>query len=181
MIKPEEVIRIGKILKPHGVKGELSMLCENDCFDRSDDCDYLIGDMDGILVPFFIESYRFKGNASVLIKFDDIDTVEQAERMTGITIYFPKKYLAEEESECPPEEFLNGYTISDIHSGYIGTIKHIENATINILLVVERGEEEILIPFHEEFICEVNEEKHAIIMNLPEGLVQLNSDKTSNE
>lgn len=181
MIRPEEVIRIGKILKPHGVKGELSMLCENDCFDRSEDCDYLIGDMDGILVPFFIDSYRFKSNASVLIKFDDIDTVEQAEKMTGVTIYFPKKYLPEDATECTQEEFLNGYTISDSHSGTIGIIKRIENSTINILLVVEKEGEEILIPFHEEFIREVDEKTHTIIMNLPEGLVQLNSDKTNNE
>lgn len=180
MIKPEEVIRIGKILKPHGVKGELVMLCENDCFDRSD-CEYLIGDMDGILVPFFIDSYRFKGNTSVLIKFDDIDTVEQAERMTGVTIYFPKALVGEEESECPPEEFLTGYTISDINSGTIGTVERIENSTMNILLIVKRGESEVLLPFHEEFIRDIDEENHYITMELPEGLVQLNSDKTTNK
>lgn len=181
MIRPEDVIRIGKILKPHGVNGEMSMLCENDCFDRTDECDYLIGDMDGILVPFFIDSYRFKSDTSVLIKFEDIDTVEQADRMTGINIYFPKKFLNEDEPECPPEEFLTGYTITDIHSGTIGTIQRIENSTINTLLVVKGNKDDVLIPFHEEFIRDVNEKNRCIIMELPEGLVQLNSDKTPDE
>lgn len=177
MIRPEEVIRIGKILKPHGVKGEMAMLCENDCFDRTDECDYLIGDMDGILVPFFIDSYRFKSDTSVLIKFDDIDTLEQAERMAGVNIYFPKKFLDEGDIVCPPEEFLAGYTVSDISTGrLIGTIERIEDTTLNVLLVIRCGTEEILIPFHEEFIEEIDEEKRHISMRIPEGLIQLNGN-----
>lgn len=178
MIRPEEVVRIGKILKPHGVKGEMAMLCENDCFDRSD-CDYLICDMDGILVPFFIDSYRFKSNSSVLITFDDIDTVEQAERMTGVNIYFPKSQMDEEDAGCPPEEFLTGYTLIDSHLGIIGTVERIESSTMNILLIVKNEDQEILIPFHEEFIRDVDEDKKTITMELPEGLVLLNSDKTT--
>lgn len=180
MIRPEEVIRIGKLLKPHGVKGEISMLCENDSFDRSDDCEYLICDMDGILVPFFIDSYRFKSDTSLLIKFDDVDTIEQAERMAGVNVYFPKEYIDEENIECLPEEFLSGYSISDIHLGYIGIIDHVDNSTMNTLLVIKNSGNEILIPFHEEFIKDVDEDEHRITMELPEGLVQLNSDKTIN-
>lgn len=157
----------------------MTLLSENDCFDHSD-CDYLICDMDGILVPFFIESYRFKSNSSVLIKFEDIDTVEQAERMAGANVYFPKKYLDEDYEECPPEEFLSGYIIQNTDNVTIGTIERIENSTINILLVVKRGEDEVLIPFHEEFIKDIDEENHRITMELPEGLIQLNSNKKNN-
>lgn len=181
MIRPEEVLRIGKLLKPHGVKGEMSMLCENDCFDRLDDYDYLVCDMDGILVPFFIESYRFKSDTSLLIKFEDVDSVEQAERMAGVNVYFPRKYVDEEEQECMPEEFLAGYSVSDVHSGYIGSIDHVDNSTINTLLILKNNGRDIMIPFHEEFIKDVDEEKHCITMELPEGLVQLNSDKTIDE
>ena len=54
MIKQEDVYRIGRLGKPHGVRGELSFQFEDDIFDRVD-ADYLILDIDGILVPFFIE------------------------------------------------------------------------------------------------------------------------------
>lgn len=181
MIRREDVIKIGRILKPHGINGEMSMLCENDCFDRTDDCDYLIGDMDGILVPFFIESYRFKSNTSVLIKFDDIDSVEEADRLAGTDMYFPKKFMPEDELECTPEELLTGYRIEDIHAGEIGVIKRIETSTINTLLIVQKGEDEILVPFHEEFIIDMDNQNHCITMDLPEGLVQLNSEKTTNK
>ena len=53
MIKKEDVYRIGQIGKPHGVKGELSFHFEDDVFDRTD-ADYLILEVDGILVPFFL-------------------------------------------------------------------------------------------------------------------------------
>ena len=63
MIKREEVYKIGKLGKTHGVSGELSFLFEDDVFDRAD-ADFLILDIDGILVPFFIEA---------IVGFDIID------------------------------------------------------------------------------------------------------------
>ena len=44
---------------------------------------YLVLDIDGILVPFYLEEYRFKNDENVLVKFEDIDTQEQARNYTG--------------------------------------------------------------------------------------------------
>ena len=82
MIKAEEVYRIGKIGKPHGVKGEVSLMFTDDVFDRVD-ADYLVLMIDGILVPFFFEEYRFKSGETALVKFIGIDTKEQAQELTG--------------------------------------------------------------------------------------------------
>ena len=84
----DEVYKIGKIGKPHGVKGEVSFLFDDDVFDRTE-ADYLVLCIDGILVPFFIDEYRFHGNASALVKFADIDTQEAARELTGCEVYFP--------------------------------------------------------------------------------------------
>ena len=54
MIKAEEVYKIGKLGKPHGLKGEINFLFDDDVFDRTD-ADYLVLEVDGILVPFFME------------------------------------------------------------------------------------------------------------------------------
>ena len=67
MIRREEVYKIGKLGKPHGVKGEVSFMFDDDVFDRVD-ADYLVLDVDGILVPFFIEEYRFRSDESSFIK-----------------------------------------------------------------------------------------------------------------
>ena len=83
MIRREEVYKIGRLGKTHGVRGEISFLLDDDVFDRTD-ADYLILDIDGILVPFFIEEYRFKTDSNALMKFDGIDTQERY----GINILF---------------------------------------------------------------------------------------------
>ena len=75
MIREEEVYKIGMLTKTHGVSGELSLSFTDDVFDRVD-ADYLVCKMDGILVPFFMEEYRFKNDTTALVKFADIDTEE---------------------------------------------------------------------------------------------------------
>ena len=89
MIRKEDVFRIGVINKPHGVKGEVSFTFTDDCFDRID-CPYLILLIDGIFVPFFIESYRFRSDDVALIKFERIDTERQARALSNIEVFFPK-------------------------------------------------------------------------------------------
>ena len=96
MIRKEEVFKIGIINKPHGVKGEVSFTFSDDIFDRVD-CDYLILMLDGILVPFFIEEYRFRSDCAALVKFEGVDTAEKARAFTKVEGYFPIKYLKEEE------------------------------------------------------------------------------------
>ena len=71
MIRQEEVYKIGKLGKTHGVKGELSFLFDDDVFDRVD-ADYLVLDLDGILVPFFIEEYRFRSDSNVILKLEGV-------------------------------------------------------------------------------------------------------------
>ena len=85
MIKKEEVFKIGVFNKPHGVKGELSFTFTDDIFDRAD-CEYLICLLDGIMVPFFIEEYRFRSDTTALVKLDRIDTAEQARKFTNVLL-----------------------------------------------------------------------------------------------
>ena len=86
MIKRDEVFRIGIINKPHGVKGEVSFTFTDDVFDRTDECDYLVLLLDGILVPFFIEEYRFRSDDVALVKFEGIDTAERARMLTNVEV-----------------------------------------------------------------------------------------------
>ena len=82
MIKAEEVYKIGRLGKAHGVKGEVSFQFEDDIFDRVD-ADYLVLDIDGILVPFFMEEYRFRSDTVCLVKFKGVDTQQRAQDGRG--------------------------------------------------------------------------------------------------
>ena len=101
MIKKDEVFKIGVFNKPHGVKGELSFTFTDDIFDRVD-CDYLICLLDGIMVPFFIEEYRFRSDTTALVKLERVDTAEQARKFTNVEVYFPQKYVEEDDSDDIP-------------------------------------------------------------------------------
>ena len=73
------------------------MAFTDDVFDRVE-AEYVVCRMDGILVPFFMEEYRFRSDTTVLMKFEGVDTEEQARRMVGVEVYFPKA-LTEEAHE----------------------------------------------------------------------------------
>ncbi|MCR5579929.1 MAG: ribosome maturation factor RimM [Prevotella sp.] len=169
MIKREDVYKIGKLGRTHGVKGEISFLFDDDVFDRVD-ADYLVLDIDGILVPFFMEEYRFKSDSNALIKFEDIDSQERAQQLTGIDVYFPHA-LADSDDDGIFWAAVVGFDIIDADSGNkIGRIASVDDTTINILFELE---DEQLIPASEDFIIAIDQKTRTITMQLPEGLLNL--------
>lgn len=170
MIKKEEVFKIGVINKPHGVKGEVSFSFTDDIFDRVEDCDCLILMMDGILVPFFWEEYRFKSDNVALVKFEGIDTAERAKMFTNVEVYFPKKYM-DEQDEITSWNFFVGFQVNDVRHGALGEIVDVDDATMNVLFVIEKEGEELLLPAHEEFILDLDKKNRVLTVEIPEGLL----------
>ena len=169
MIKPEDVYKIGKLGKPHGVKGELTFMFDDDVFDRTD-ADYLVLLIDGILVPFYMEEYRFRSNESALVKFCDIDTMDRARELTGCEVFFPR-HLADSDEEMVTWAEIVGFTLIDSNTGQkAGTIASVDDTTINILFELENG---ALIPASEELITGVDKENRTICISLPEGILDL--------
>lgn len=171
MILQEEVFHIGRLGKPHGIKGEITFMFTDDVFDRVD-AEYLIIEVDGILVPFFIDEYRFKSNETALMVFDGITTVEQARELTNCEVYFPRSLSDHSEDEMTWEEFV-GYQITDLHEGSIGKIVDVDDATENVLFSVDYKGNTILLPAAEELIVDIDHQKRIITTELPEGLLDL--------
>lgn len=169
MIRQEEVYKIGRIGKAHGVKGEVSFQFDDDVFDRTD-ADYLILDIDGILVPFFMEEYRFRSDALALVKFCDVDTQERASELTGSNVYFPRA-LAEDEEGMPSLASLIGFDLVEAKDGIrVGTIATIDDSTANLLFELEDGR---LIPASDDLITDINIKERTIKMEIPEGLLEI--------
>ena len=169
MIRKEEVYKIGRLGKAHGVKGEVSFMFDDDVFDRVD-ADYLVLDVDGILVPFFIEEYRFRSDSTALVKFEDVDTQERARELTNCDVYFPLS-LTDDDSEALSLAVLVGFSIVDAQTGaVVGSIAYIDDSTANILFELSDGR---LIPAADEFISQIDKDKRQISMRLPEGLLEL--------
>ncbi|MBP5337900.1 MAG: 16S rRNA processing protein RimM [Prevotella sp.] len=170
MIREEDVYRIGRLGKTHGVRGEISFLFDDDVFDRAD-ADYLVLEVDGILVPFFIEEYRFKSDSTAILKLEDVDTQERARQLTGTDVYFPKALVPHDDEEQLSLAFLVGFTIIDEASGKdIGRIAAIDDSTANTLFELEDGR---LIPATDDFVTHIDTEQQLLKMQLPEGLLTL--------
>lgn len=169
MIRKEEVFKIGRLGKAHGVKGEVSFQFDDDIFDTAD-ADYLILELDGILVPFFMEEYRFRSDSVALVKFCDVDTQQRASELTGSDVYFPRE-LAEEADDAPSLSRLVGFSIIEAETRQeVGTIAAIDDQTQNILFELEDGQ---LLPASNDLITSIDTKLQQITMHIPEGLLDI--------
>lgn len=173
MITKDSVYRIGRIGKPHGVDGEVSFHFDDDVFDRNE-AEYLILDIDGILVPFFIDDYRFKSNETALISFADIDTQEKARTLTGCDVYFPRQEGEGETDSLSWAEIVGYHVVDDATGNMVGEIRSVDDSTQNILFeLVTNDNTDILIPANDELITHIDTAARTITMQLPEGLLEL--------
>ena len=170
MIRSEEVYKIGVFNKPHGIKGELQFTFTDDIFDRVD-CNYLICLLDGILVPYFVEEYRFRSDTTALMKLEGVDSDRQARMFTNVEVFFPKKYLDEDDKEVLTWQYFIGFRVLDKQHGDLGEITAVDDSTMNILFCIEKDGEELLLPAHEEFIRNIDKKKREILVQIPEGLL----------
>ena len=171
MIKREEVYKIGVLNKPHGIHGELQFTFTDDIFDRVE-AEYLICMIDGILVPFFMEEYRFRSDTSALVKFEGIETAEQARAFTNVEVYFPIKHVTDDSGTGELTwNFFVGFRVEDLCHGELGEVAEVDDSTANTLFVVEGKSGELLLPACEEFIVGVDREHRVLTMNLPQGLL----------
>lgn len=169
MIREEDVFRIGRLGKPHGVKGEMTMQVDDDVFDRVDS-DFVLLRVDGLFVPFYMEEYRFRSDTAVLVKFEDVDTVERARELTNCEVFFLRS-LADGEEEDYTWSFFVGFDVVEAESGKtVGRIAAVDDSTSNVLFEMEDG---TLIPAAEELVSSVDHDARRITMQLPAGLLSL--------
>ncbi|MCR4921278.1 MAG: ribosome maturation factor RimM [Bacteroidaceae bacterium] len=169
MIRDEEVYQIGVITRTHGIRGEVAMSFTDDVWDRAE-ADYLVVRIEGLLVPFFLEEYRFRSNTMALVKFQGYDTADEARELCGCEVYFPHSLTPDRsEEEDYTWRYFTGFRIVDARAGELGTIDHVDDTTANVLFSV--GDR--LIPAAEPFIEQVDHKGRILYMHLPEGLLEL--------
>lgn len=173
MIKREDVVKIGQFAKPHGVKGELTLVTECDVFDEADE-QFVVCDLDGILVPFFVESFRYKTDSTLLLKLEGVDTDKAAAEFSNCEVFVPLDRVDEAElvGDITWDNFI-GFEVVDEKQGVLGTITDVDESTCNVLFQVDHQGKELLIPAAEELVCDVDYEQKKIVVSLPDGLLAL--------
>lgn len=170
MILEKEIFKAGKINKTHGVNGELNCAIDADTIDRAE---YMVLDMDGIFVPFFISNIRVKSSNSVLLTLEDIETETDARNLVGKDIYLPIHLMSDEDMLS--YEYFVGFTVINADEK-LGEISFVDDQTVNILFGISAEDGDILLPAVEDFIMEVDNENKILYTNYPNELVELNKN-----
>ena len=168
MILEKEVFRAGKINKTHGVSGELNCAIDADTIDRAE---YMVLDMDGIFVPFFIDNIRTKSQNAALVMLEDIEDETEARKLIGKDVYLPIELM--QEDDMLSYEYFVGFTVVNADEK-LGKISYVDDQTVNILFGISTDSGEILLPAVEDFIAEVDNENKILYTCYPEEIINLN-------
>ena len=148
-------------------------MTNSDVFDDSED-PYVICEMDGIFVPFFIEEYRYKSDSVILVKLVNVDDEKTAREFSNREVYYSLDEVDEEDlvGEMTWDSFI-GYRVEDETIGEIGEIVNVDESTMNVLLQIDYKGEELLLPAAEELILSADHENRKLVVSVPEGLLDL--------
>lgn len=173
MLDINNYIEIGYIKRTHGTQGEVAAVIIR---DFPEDSKFIMLLIDGILVPFYIEDWRYKSNDTLLLCLEDINTEANAKPLVGCKLYTDRLFYNTSEDELLVEDII-GFNIISQTGERIGRIVNLDQTTINTLIMVDtsgsNAEGDIIIPYHEDLIIEINIETKYITMELPEGLTAL--------
>lgn len=175
MITRELLEPIGVLGKPHGVQGECSARLTVDLSTLYEEEErlFLFFELDALFVPFRLIGYREKNDNVTLLRFANIDSKEDAEKYVGISLFLERQYVEDESMEYTWEHFID-FTVCDSNAHVIGTIKNIDDSTLNTLCAIVTPEgKDLLLPIAEDLILDMDIPNRKLTLVIPEGLLQL--------
>ncbi|MDA0177643.1 MULTISPECIES: ribosome maturation factor RimM [Mesoflavibacter] len=168
-----ECFYVGKIVKKYSFKGEILAKLDTDEPEQFENLDSILVNLRGNLVPFFIESSQLHKSELLRIKFEDVDTEDDADSLIKSELYLPLSFLPELEDDKFYYHEIIGFKVEDKNYGNVGIISGVNDSTAQALFEIDRNGTEILIPMNDEFIIKVDKPNKTIIVETPEGLIDL--------
>ncbi|MUP45371.1 16S rRNA processing protein RimM [Gramella sp. BOM4] len=169
----EECFYLGKIVGKFSFKGEVLVKLDTDEPETYTEMESVFIEYNENLVPFFIDRSSLHKSTLLRVKFEDIDTEDDAEDMVGAELYLPLSMLP----ELPEDKFyfheIIGFDVIDADHGNIGQIVSVNDSTAQALFEIEKDGKQILIPMNDEFIQKVDKKNKEIKVVTPEGLIDL--------
>ena len=163
---------VGKIVKTHGLKGEVTLRIDNEQFDEIEELNYFLLDINDKLIPYFVEDITFHSNKSFVL-FQDLKTLEAANQLVGISAYLPLDLLPEKDGNDFYSHEVVDFLVIDEEKGELGKVQEIiEYPTQSLIQIVINGKE-VLIPIHDDIIQDVNREEKKIYIKAPNGLIDM--------
>ncbi len=172
-MRKKDCFYLGKIAKKYSFKGEVLVYLDTDEPELYTELESMFVEINGHLVPFFIEKSSIHREKFLRTQFEDMDSEEDADTIVGKDVYLPLTMLPKLEGNKFYYHEVVGFNAIDQRLGNFGTILRISDNGVQALFEVQKDDAVILIPLIDEFIIEVNRENKSILFNTPEGLIDL--------
>lgn len=178
MLKEKDWIKVGKIVKTHGLSGMVVVNTESDLLEKySDEPLFLL--LEGAPVPFFIEEDGLsqRNHTSYLMKLEFVDSQEEADRLIGQELLMDLADLSEEEDSDLVDSdatVLLGFKAIDQNTQTEGKVIDVVDYSGNVVVTVDIFSKEILIPLSEQYMVGVDFDTQELYLNIPQELIELN-------
>jgi len=172
-MQKEDCFYLGKIVKKYSFKGELLVKLDTDDPSIYTKMESVFIDKNKNLIPFFIERSSLHKSTLLRVKFEDIDSEEDADKLLKSELYLPLEFLPQLTGNKFYYHEIFGFEAEDLSFGLIGIIKGVNDNTNQAILEIDRNGSEILIPLIDDFIKSVDREQKKIILEVPEGLIDI--------
>jgi len=172
-MRKEDCFYLGKIAKKFSFKGEVLIYLDTDEPELYEDMESIFVEFNKNLVPFFIENSSLHKNDFLKVKFEDVDNEEQADEIINCEVYLPLNMLPKLEGNKFYFHEVISFEIEDKRLGVFGKIVSINDTSAQPLFEVINGNVEILVPMIDQFLVKIDRENKKVIMDLPEGLVEM--------
>ena len=172
-MRKEDCFYLGKIAKKFSFKGEVLIFLDTDEPEEYQDMESVFVDFNKNLIPYFITTSSLHKNDFLRVKFEDVDSEQDADTMIGNDVYLPLKMLPKLTGNKFYYHEVIGFEIEDKRLGVFGKIVSINDSSAQPLFEVLNGATELLIPMIDQFLVKIDRENKKVIMDLPEGLVEM--------
>lgn len=172
-MRKEDCFYLGKIAKKFSFKGEVLIYLDTDEPEMYEDLESVFVEFNKNLIPFFIEKSSLHKNDFLRVKFEEVDSEDDADRLIGCAIYLPLSSLPKLEGKKFYFHEVIGFDVEDVRLGNIGKIVSINDSSAQPLFEIMKGDTEILVPMIDDFIVEIDRANKKVVLNTPEGLVDL--------
>ena len=175
-MKIEECFYLGKIVRKYRFHGELLIKLDTDQPELYENLEAVFIDYRNTFIPFFIESSQLHKSDLLRVQFEDVHTEAEADSLLKSDVYLPLEFLPKLEGNKFYFHEVIGFNIEDVNFGEVGIIKGVNDSTAQALFEIEKDGKDILIPVNDQFIVKVDRIKKTIIVDTPEGLINLYLD-----
>lgn len=172
-MRKEDCFYLGKIAKKFSFKGEVLAYLDTDEPELYENLESVFVEFNKNLVPFFIVSSSLHKNDFLRIRFEDMNTEEDADAIMNCPIYLPISMLPKLSGNKFYFHEVIGFEIEDKRVGVFGKIVSINDTTAQALFEVENGAVQLLIPMIDQFLVKIDRPNKKVLMDLPEGLIEM--------